>query len=136
MKNLILMLAAVSLLAFLGCGEKGGDANEAAETAETTAGTAHGADDGHGHDHADAQVAHTVGDAVKLSGTLGCGHCNFSTGDGCSAALQTTDGVVYILDVDQGHEAFQNRMDGGSAQVAGAVKSTEPLMVTVESITM
>lgn len=57
---------------------------------------------------------------IEIVGTVGCGHCTHSIGEGCSAAVQTADGAVYILeDLAAGDEPFEQRFDGKSITVRG-----------------
>ena len=135
MKKLILLLAVVSTLAFLGCGQKASDSHNAETPAADTHADTHAAD----HSAADADVAaaaYAVGDEVTLAGTIGCGHCNFSAGEGCSAAVQTADGGIYILDVEESSEAFQARMSGKPVEVVGTISAIgeDASTVTVASI--
>lgn len=61
------------------------------------------------------------GQEVTVSGKLGCGHCNYHVGTTCSAALQTADGGIYVLDVAEDSEWFQDRYDGLDLKVTGKV---------------
>jgi hypothetical protein len=36
--------------------------------------------------------------AVSVSGKLGCGHCDFHVKDTCSLAMQTDEGMVYLIE--------------------------------------
>ena len=45
---------------------------------------------------ADAMPAGT--ELASVTGTMGCGHCAYDVTSSCSAALQTDDGFVYILE--------------------------------------
>lgn len=76
--------------------------------------------------------------SVTFSGTLGCGHCDHQIGSGCSAAVKTADGTVYILDgVGAGQEAFDKRFDHGSIEVTGTVEVRDGVnFVTVASSQM
>lgn len=67
------------------------------------------------------QAQLTEGQEITVSGTLGCGHCTYHVGDSCSAALQTKDGAIYILDVAQDSPWFQNRYSGLHLEVTGKV---------------
>jgi hypothetical protein len=57
---------------------------------------------------------------IEIAGTVGCGHCAHSSGETCSAAVQTADGAVYILEgVGEGDVPFEQRFDGKSITVHG-----------------
>jgi hypothetical protein len=57
---------------------------------------------------------------IEIVGTVGCGHCAHSIGESCSAAVQTADGAVYILEgVGEGDVPFEQRFDGKSITVHG-----------------
>lgn len=63
------------------------------------------------------------GMVIQLTGKMGCGHCNFQIGETCSAAMQTADGKIYVIDgVAEDSELFKNRMSGKEITVAGVVK--------------
>ncbi len=62
------------------------------------------------------------GAEITVAGTLGCGHCTYHVGESCSAAIQTTDGAVFILDIAEESEWFQNRYDGTTLEVTGKVQ--------------
>jgi hypothetical protein len=59
-------------------------------------------------------------DEVELQGKIGCGHCNYHKGDGCSVGLKTGDGKIYLLD-NASKELMDARFDGGKLQVKGTV---------------
>jgi hypothetical protein len=68
--------------------------------------------------------AHVIpaGTEVTLTGTVGCGHCTYQVGNSCSAAIKTSDGIVWVLDgIGAGDELFENRFDGGEVTMAGVV---------------
>ena len=73
-----------------------------------------------------------IGQEVTLEGQLGCGHCNFHTGDACSAALQVADGPVVILDVPEDHELFTDRFSGRQIEVVGTIASIDDAGAHVE----
>lgn len=62
------------------------------------------------------------GSEITVVGTLGCGHCTYHVGENCSAAIQTMAGMVFILDVAEESEWFQNRFDGAELEVTGKVR--------------
>lgn len=61
------------------------------------------------------------GQEVTITGKLGCGHCNYHVGTSCSAAVQTAEGGIYVLDVAEDSEWFENRYDGLDLKVTGTV---------------
>jgi hypothetical protein len=66
------------------------------------------------------------GTVVQVTGKMGCGHCNFHIGETCSAAMQTADGKIYVIDgVAEDSEVFKNRMSGKEITVAGVVKEVD-----------
>jgi hypothetical protein len=70
----------------------------------------------------DVAEAIRTGEPVTLAGKSGCGHCSFNIGTSCSAAMQTADGQIYILDnVDQKSKLFEDRKSGMNLQIAGVV---------------
>lgn len=70
-----------------------------------------------------ATAQNVSGTEVQLTGKMGCGHCNFHIGETCSAAMQTADGKIYVIDgVSEESEVFKNRMSGKEITVAGVVK--------------
>ena len=118
-------LAILAGLAFVFAGCSGGgdtaqeQAKAAAETMQTTA---------------DAMPALAAGDGeVLLAGSMGCGHCTFHQGDGCAAAMKTTDGVVYIFEgIGEGHELFDKRTDEMAVTVVGTTMEKDGMnFVTV-----
>lgn len=76
--------------------------------------------------------------SVTLEGTLGCGHCAHSIGTSCSAAVQTADGKVYILqEMAAGSEPFDQRFGQKTIRVTGSVVETEGVAyVKVDSYEM
>jgi hypothetical protein len=57
---------------------------------------------------------------IEIEGTLSCGHCNHSIGESCSAAVQTADGAIYILEgFGEGDEPFDKRYGGETIKVTG-----------------
>jgi len=112
-----LSLAAIALLVLVGCGS--GTTEKVAEQAAAHAEQAQAA-----VEEAAAEVQQAVyeaGQEVTLTGSLGCGHCSFQKTDDCAAAMQTEDGLVVILDVDQENELFTKRTDGGTVTVEGKI---------------
>ena len=78
------------------------------------------------------EAAYELGQEVTLKGQLGCGHCNFQTGETCSAALQVAEGPVVILDVAEDHELFTDRFSGKQIEVVGTVASVDDAGTHVE----
>jgi hypothetical protein len=130
MMKYLTTFAALTLLLIVGCSQ-GGSNEQAADNAASGNATA---------DH--TQMAETPKDAVDsaqeaaaktelasmpegqevtVTGKLGCGHCNYHVGTSCSAAVQTADGGIYVLDVAEDSEWFQNRYDGLDLKVTGTV---------------
>jgi hypothetical protein len=78
-------------------------------------------------DEAEEAVAKTEakqleeGSEVTVVGTLGCGHCTYHVGDSCSAAIQTAEGAVYILDVAEESDWFKDRYSGTQLEVTGKI---------------
>ncbi len=115
-RTLLSLLSSMTLLLVLAaCSGGGGDASNApAESAGTAVSQA-----GKIVEHAQ-EVADAVPAVVTVTGTLGCGHCNFHIGESCSAAIQTADERVYILDgLAAGDDLYDHRFDGGRYQVTG-----------------
>jgi hypothetical protein len=110
-----LLIALLAIFALAACSSGGGDSatQETATADQTTA------------DHATEAPAEVAAVEVKtgeveLAGTLGCGHCSHGIGDGCSAAVQTADGAIYILEeMAAGDEPFDQRFDGKQITVRG-----------------
>lgn len=110
----ILMFSLVALLALAACSSGGGN-DQAAEPAADHNAQAAPAET----PDATAQPAVMTGD-VEIAGTLGCGHCTHSIGESCSAAVQTADGAVYILEgMSEGDELFDERFSGKTITVRG-----------------
>jgi hypothetical protein len=78
------------------------------------------------------EAAFEIGQQVTLQGQLGCGHCNFHTGEACSAALQVADGPVVILDVSEDHELYTGRFSGRQIEVVGTIASIDDAGAHVE----
>ena len=113
------------------------DATPAADSHAADDGHGHGADDGHGHSHG-ADDGHGHGDtqmaSMTLDGTLGCGHCTYKTTEGCSVALQTADGQVYVVEGGDQAALMDVRMDQPVASVSGKVTTRDGLkIIQVES---
>jgi len=111
MRKLLITLIAVFALA--GCSSGGNDtASENPTPADDAAATT--------ESHAEVAATPVMTGQVELAGTLGCGHCTHGVGDGCSAAIQTADGAIYILEeVGEGDEPFDQRLDGKTITVRG-----------------
>jgi ABC-type Zn uptake system ZnuABC Zn-binding protein ZnuA len=124
----ILLMGIMIVFAFAACGQQSGE--QASESSATTEAQSTPAAE-------EAQVDATAA-TVELSGTLGCGHCTHQIGDSCSAAVQTADGTVYILEgMEAGSEPFDQRQSGSSITVAGTVEEREGVKyMTVDSYTM
>jgi hypothetical protein len=110
-------LAIISGMALVlaGCGGGGGETaqDQAAEAMDTASETMESTGE------AMTALAAQEGE-VLLTGTMGCGHCNFHQGDSCAAAMKTTDGVVYIFDgIGAGHELFDDRKSEKPITVVG-----------------
>jgi len=105
------LTALCAILLFAGCGGNSGNDQEAAHEAANEA-TQESA--------ALVAPASYDGEAVTLEGSLGCGHCTHHIGTSCSAALETADGTVYILDgMKEGDAPFDQRFDGLTLKVVG-----------------
>lgn len=64
--------------------------------------------------------------SITFEGTLGCGHCDHQIGTSCSAAVQTADGKVYILqEMAAGSEPFDQRFGHKPIRVTGSVVETD-----------
>ena len=115
-----LLIALLAIFALAACSSGGGDSathetEQAATTHETEAATDHAAEGG-----AEVAAAPVMTGEVEIAGTLGCGHCTHGIGDGCSAAVQTANGAIYILEeLGAGDEPFEKRFDGGQITVRG-----------------
>lgn len=127
------LLAAAALL--VACGEAQESADQAAGAAQDAVETA-GEVAGDLAERA-GDAAEAAGDKVHaalsahegevlVTGTLGCGHCTYNQGETCSAAMQTADGTVYILDgVTTDEEAFNQRFSGKEIVAVGTVVPAE-----------
>jgi hypothetical protein len=112
MRKLLISLLAIFALA--ACSSGGGDSATQETAAETTEAAAEAPTE------APVEVASVQTGEVELAGTLGCGHCNHQIGDGCSAALQTADGAIYILEgLGAGDAPFDQRTAGKQITVRG-----------------
>ncbi len=130
MMKYLTTFAALTLLLIAGCSQ-GGSKDQAADNAasgNTTADQTQMAETPKDAiDSAQEAAAKTElasmpeGQEVTISGKLGCGHCNYHVGTSCSAAVQTADGGIYVLDVAEDSEWFQNRYDGLDLKVTGTV---------------
>jgi hypothetical protein len=102
-----LLIALLALFALAACSSGGGD-SATQETETATEG------------HAEVAAVPVKTGEVEIAGKLGCGHCTHGIGDGCSAAVQTADGAVYILEeLGAGDEPFEKRFEGGEITFRG-----------------
>ena len=111
-----LLISLLALFALAACSSGGGDTatQEAAETPAVTETATPPAET------TEIAAASVQTGEIEIVGTVGCGHCTHSIGEGCSAAVQTADGAIYILeDVGEGDEPFEQRFDGKSITVRG-----------------
>jgi len=117
----MLLIALLAIFALAACSSGGSDsATQDTEQAATEATDDHGHGADGDHDHAEVAATPVMTGEVEIAGTLGCGHCNHGVGDGCSAAVQTADGAVYILEeVGEGDDPFEQRFDGKQITVRG-----------------
>ncbi|RKZ11324.1 hypothetical protein DRQ53_03835 [bacterium] len=124
----ILLFSLLAVFALAACSSGGSDtasqepaATETAADTETTASPA-GEHVGEGGTEATVTtVASVQTGEVEIAGKLGCGHCTHSIGEGCSAAVQTADGAVYILEgLEAGDEPFEQRFGGKTITVRGS----------------
>jgi hypothetical protein len=120
-KLVVTIILGCVLVLGVGCQSGSTDQPAAAETTQDAANDAGSmADAGEAAEAASADLS-SVGAEVQLAGTLGCGHCSFTKGDRCSAAVQTADGDIVILDVADDHELYAERFSGRAVTVDGAV---------------
>jgi len=111
-----LLISLLALFALAACSTGGSDTatQEAAQTpaaSETATPPA---------ETAEIAAASVQTGEIEITGMVGCGHCTHSIGEGCSAAVQTADGAIYILeDMAAGDEPFEQRFDGKSVTVRG-----------------
>lgn len=123
MKTLALFCA---LIFFAGCGGSGSGEQQAADDKTTAQQEAHEAANEASSGALHAPASYDGIEATTLTGTLGCGHCTHQMGTGCSAALQTADGTVYILDgMGAGDMPFDERFSGAQLKVVGQVAENE-----------
>jgi hypothetical protein len=68
-----------------------------------------------------------AGGEIQVTGTLGCGHCNFHVTPECSASMKTATGALYVLDgVSEGSELWSKRLEPGhEITVVGTVLEAE-----------
>lgn len=112
----ILLIALLAVFALAACSSGGSD------SASDQATPAQDATESHDTGHAEAELAAApvMTGEVEIAGTLGCGHCTHGVGEGCSAAVQTADGAIYILeDMGAGDDPFEKRFDGQTITVRG-----------------
>jgi hypothetical protein len=117
-----LLISLLALFALAACASGGSDTatQEAAQTPATTETTETATPPAETTTTEIAAASVQTGE-IEIVGTVGCGHCTHSIGEGCSAAVQTADGAIYILeDMDEGDEPFEQRFDGKSITVRGA----------------
>ena len=112
-------LSILGLLFLVAC--SGGEESSSQQAAESQTESA-------SHDEVAVDAAETAGvdqdgSEVTLAGKLGCGHCTYHVGTSCSAAIQTAEGTVYILDVDEESETFQDRYSGRDLEVTGILSN-------------
>lgn len=113
-----LLIALLAIFALAACSSGGGDSATTQATDHSAAAT----DEATPATETTAEVAKApiMTGEVELAGKLGCGHCTHGIGDGCSAAVQTADGAIYILeDMAAGAEPFDQRFDGKEIVVRG-----------------
>lgn len=109
----VLLISLLALFALAACSSGGSD-NASQEPAATSADHPTPAED------TPVEVASIQTGEIEIAGQLGCGHCTHSIGEGCSAAVQTADGAVYILEgVGAGDEPFEQRFGGKAITVRG-----------------
>lgn len=68
-----------------------------------------------------------AGDEVELKGKLGCGHCDYRKGDGCSAGLKAADGKIYLID-NATKEVMDARVKGAKVTVTGKVTEKDGIL--------
>lgn len=120
-KLVVMIIVGFALVLAVGCQSGSTNQPTAAETTQDAANdTGSMADAGEVAEAASSDLS-SVGAEVQLAGTLGCGHCSFSKGDRCSAAVQTADGDIVVLDVADDHELYAERFSGRAVTVDGAV---------------
>ena len=116
-----LFSALFALVLIAGCGSGGGEATqEQASTHEEASKATEGSA------ALVAPASYEGAETMTLTGKLGCGHCTHHIGTSCSAALETADGSVYILDgMGAGTEPFDQRFDGLQMKVEGKVAENQ-----------
>ncbi len=124
MKLLTGVCALLFGLALIGCGGQQGE--QAATHGDTQSAATESAP------AADTETPAAEASApVTLTGTVGCGHCNFGKTSSCSAAIQTAAGDVYVIDgVEHDSELWKLREENAKAcEVTGTVaKGDDGLM--------
>lgn len=111
----MLLIAFLAVFALAACSSGGGDS----ATDETTP-AAEAESHGEAGTEAEVATANVLTGEIEIAGKLGCGHCTHGIGEGCSAAVQTADGAIYILEgMAEGAEPFDQRFDGKQITVRG-----------------
>ncbi len=130
MKSMSGVLAVLLALALVGCGGSQTQEEHGATTTDETHSQA-------ASETAPAEGAPAEGSMVTLTGTVGCGHCNFGKTEHCSSAIQTAAGELYVIDgVGQDDELWKLREENAKqCEVSGTVtKGEDGLMhVTMSS---
>ncbi len=63
---------------------------------------------------------------IVLTGTTGCGHCNFHKTESCAVGLQTADGHIYVIDgVGEDTEVWNQRFAGKKMMVKGTMAAAQ-----------
>lgn len=117
-----LLISLLALFALAACSSGNGDTatGEAARTPATIETITPPAETAEATETTEAVAASVQTGEIEIVGTIGCGHCTYSIGESCSAAMQTADGAIYILeDLGEDDEPFEQRLDGKSITVRG-----------------
>ncbi|MBK8233625.1 MAG: hypothetical protein IT349_06005 [Candidatus Eisenbacteria bacterium] len=73
-------------------------------------------------------AAGAMGAEMVLTGTTGCGHCNFHKTEACAVGLETADGHFYVIDnVGEDTELWNSRFAGKKMTVKGSVAAKDGL---------
>ena len=63
---------------------------------------------------------------IVLTGTTGCGHCNFHKTESCAVGLQTADGHIYVIDgVGEDTEVWNQRFAGKKMTLKGTMAAAQ-----------